>query len=151
MGGEVSTQGDVYNYGIFVLKLDVTGKRSTDKMFKDGFNLHNFVNIALPRKLMQIVDSNLLKREVNELTVPTKEEGYNYNDHDDIEEIEEMVHIENRSLMNSNMQKCLLLLRSKRLPKDLPPYLNSQVTLVNSIFFFSNIVFRAKVVLFLVS
>jgi hypothetical protein len=41
-------------------------------MFKDGFNLHNFVNIALPAKLMQIVDSNLLKREVNELTVPTK-------------------------------------------------------------------------------
>jgi hypothetical protein len=44
-------------------------KRPTDTMFKDGFNLHNYVNMALPEKLVQIVDPNLLKREVNKSAV----------------------------------------------------------------------------------
>jgi serine/threonine protein kinase len=74
MGGEASTQGDVYSYGIFVLEM-FTGKRPIDKMFKDGFNLHNFVNMALPEKLVQIVDPNLLKREVNELAVAIEEDA----------------------------------------------------------------------------
>ncbi|XP_059436726.1 probable LRR receptor-like serine/threonine-protein kinase At3g47570 [Corylus avellana] len=107
MGGEASAQGDVYSYGIFVLEM-FTGKRPTDKLFKDGFNLHNFVNMALPEKLGQIVDPNLFKREVNELVVATEEDGYNNNDHNDIEAIEESVHIENLSQITSNVQKCLL-------------------------------------------
>jgi serine/threonine protein kinase len=104
MGGEASAQGDVYSYGIFLLE-KFTGKRPTDKMFKDGFNIHNFVNMALPEKLVQIVDPNLLKREVNELAVATEEDGYNYND---IEAVEESIHIENLSQITSNVQKCLL-------------------------------------------
>jgi serine/threonine protein kinase len=104
MGGEASEQGDVYSYGIFLLEM-FTGKRPIDKMFQDGFNIHNFVNMALPEKLVQIVDPNLLKREVNELAVATEEDGYNYND---IEAVEESVHIENLSQITSNVQKCLL-------------------------------------------
>jgi len=107
MGGEASTQGDVYSYGIFVLEM-FTGKRPTDTMFQDGFNLHNFVNMALPEKLVQIVDSNLLKRQVNELGVTTEEDGSKYNDHNEIEAVEERVLSENLSRMNSNVQKCLL-------------------------------------------
>jgi hypothetical protein len=103
MGVEASAQGDVYSYEIFVLEI-FTGKRPTDKMFKDGFNLHNFVNMGLPEKLVQIVDPNLLTREVNKLPVATKEDDYNY----DIEAVEERVLIENLSQMNSNVQKCLL-------------------------------------------
>jgi serine/threonine protein kinase len=45
MGGEPSALGDVYSYGIFLLET-FTGKRPTDKMFKDGFNLHNFVKMC---------------------------------------------------------------------------------------------------------
>jgi serine/threonine protein kinase len=104
MGGEASEQGDVYSYGIFLLEM-FTGKRPIDKMFQDGFNIHNFVNMALPEKLVQIVDPNLLKREVNELAVATEEDGYNYND---IEAVEESVHIKNLSQITSNVQKCLL-------------------------------------------
>ncbi|XP_059458510.1 putative receptor-like protein kinase At3g47110 [Corylus avellana] len=107
MGGEASTQGDVYSYGIFVLEM-FTGKRPTDPMFKDGFNLHNFVTTALPEKLVQIVDPNLFKREVNELTVATEEDDYIDNNHNDIEAVEERIFIENLSQMNSNVQKCLL-------------------------------------------
>jgi serine/threonine protein kinase len=75
MGGVVSTQGDVYSYGIFVLEM-FSRKRPTDKMFKDGFNLHNFVNMGLPEKLVQIVDPNLLMKEVNELAIAIEENGY---------------------------------------------------------------------------
>jgi serine/threonine protein kinase len=107
MGGEASAQGDVYSYGIFVLEM-FTGKRPTDKMFKDGFNLHNFVNMGLPENLVQIVDPNLFKREVNELAVAPEEDGYNDNDHNEIEAVEERVILENLNQMNSNVQKCLL-------------------------------------------
>ncbi|XP_059459304.1 probable LRR receptor-like serine/threonine-protein kinase At3g47570 [Corylus avellana] len=107
MGGEASTHGDVYSYGIFVLEM-FTGKRPTDTMFKDGFSLHNFVTTALPEKLVQIVDPNLFKREVNELAVATEEDDYTDNDHNDIEAVEERILIENLSQMDSNVQKCLL-------------------------------------------
>ncbi|XP_059462701.1 probable LRR receptor-like serine/threonine-protein kinase At3g47570 [Corylus avellana] len=106
MGGEASAQGDVYSYGIFLLEM-FTGKRPTDKMFKDGFNLHNFVKMASTEKLVQVVDPNLLTREVEDLEVAI-EDDYNNDDHDDIEEVEERVFIENISHMNSNVQKCLL-------------------------------------------
>jgi serine/threonine protein kinase len=70
MGGEPSVEGDVYSYGIFLLEM-FTGKRPTNKMFKDSFNLHNFVKMALTEKLVQDVDPNLLMREVEDLEVLT--------------------------------------------------------------------------------
>ncbi|PIA45335.1 hypothetical protein AQUCO_01700699v1, partial [Aquilegia coerulea] len=48
MGSEVSTQGDIYSYGILVLEM-FTGKRPTDEMFKDGLTLHDFSEVALTR------------------------------------------------------------------------------------------------------
>ncbi|OVA09250.1 Protein kinase domain [Macleaya cordata] len=59
MGGEVSTQGDVYSYGILLLEM-FTGKRSTDDILKDGLSLHNFSKMALPLRVLEIVDSRLL-------------------------------------------------------------------------------------------
>ena len=57
MGGEASTKGDVYSYGILLLEM-LLGKRPTDKMFKDGLNLHNYAKMAVaqPERLVQIVD-----------------------------------------------------------------------------------------------
>ena len=59
MGSEVSTQGDVYSFGILVLEM-LTGKRPTEEMFKDGNNLHNYARSAYPDNLLDIVDFNLL-------------------------------------------------------------------------------------------
>lgn len=37
-----------------------TGKRPTDDMFEDGLSIHQFVAIALPNHVMDIVDPSLL-------------------------------------------------------------------------------------------
>ncbi|KAI3853519.1 hypothetical protein MKX03_017250 [Papaver bracteatum] len=59
-GGEVSTQGDVYSYGILLLEM-FTGKRPTDNMFKDGLNIHYFCKMhELPERVEKVIDSRLL-------------------------------------------------------------------------------------------
>ncbi|KAF6153569.1 hypothetical protein GIB67_027436 [Kingdonia uniflora] len=40
-----------------------SGKRPTDDIFRDGLNLHNFSKMALPEKVMKIVDPRLLNEE----------------------------------------------------------------------------------------
>ncbi|XP_058094035.1 probable LRR receptor-like serine/threonine-protein kinase At3g47570 isoform X1 [Magnolia sinica] len=59
MGGEASTQGDVYSYGILLLEM-ITGKGPTDEMFKDNLSLHHFSKSSLPEHVMNIVDPFLL-------------------------------------------------------------------------------------------
>ncbi|PON95217.1 Protein kinase-like domain containing protein [Trema orientale] len=83
MGGEPSKQGDVHSFGILVLEM-FTGRRPTDEMFKDDFNIHNFVKMALPEKLVQIVDSSLLTGEVEEITM-SRDDGRSYNNKGGIE------------------------------------------------------------------
>ncbi|KAL7111153.1 hypothetical protein ACP275_05G070000 [Erythranthe tilingii] len=55
MCNSVSTNGDVYSYGILVLEM-FTNRRPTDDSFMDHVNLHNFVQAALPDRVMKIVD-----------------------------------------------------------------------------------------------
>ncbi|KAL3735372.1 hypothetical protein ACJRO7_024496 [Eucalyptus globulus] len=62
MGGMVSTQGDVYSYGIVLLEM-LTGRRPTEEAFKDHLNLHNFVKVGLPDRVMEIVDSAIFNGE----------------------------------------------------------------------------------------
>ncbi|KAL9427091.1 hypothetical protein AB3S75_033810 [Citrus x aurantiifolia] len=59
LGSEVSTNGDVYSYGILLLEM-VTTKKPTDVMFKRDLNLHSFARMALPDHVMNIVDPILL-------------------------------------------------------------------------------------------
>ena len=56
----MSTHGDVYSFGILLLEM-FTGKRPTDDMFQDGLNLHNYVEIALPGRVSEVVDPTLLR------------------------------------------------------------------------------------------
>ncbi|KAA8543746.1 hypothetical protein F0562_022077 [Nyssa sinensis] len=63
MGGEVSAQGDLYSYGILLLEM-FTGRRPTAEAFKDNFNLHNFVKLSLPDKVLEIVDQTTLHKEL---------------------------------------------------------------------------------------
>ncbi|XP_074293726.1 putative LRR receptor-like serine/threonine-protein kinase At3g47570 [Silene latifolia] len=65
LGSEASTDGDVYSYGILLLEL-MTGKRPTDSMFKEGFNIHMYAKAALPDQVMQIVDHSLQDNEITE-------------------------------------------------------------------------------------
>ncbi|KAJ1429128.1 Serine/threonine-protein kinase, active site [Sesbania bispinosa] len=59
MGSEVSTEGDMYSFGILILEM-LTGKRPTGDMFKDSHNLHNYVKISISNDLLQIVDTTIL-------------------------------------------------------------------------------------------
>ncbi|KAK9910379.1 hypothetical protein M0R45_034344 [Rubus argutus] len=55
-----STYADVYSFGILLLEM-FTGKRPTDHMFNDGLmNLHSFVTVAIPERVIKIADSRLL-------------------------------------------------------------------------------------------
>ncbi|GLT96486.1 hypothetical protein SLE2022_141030 [Rubroshorea leprosula] len=60
MGGKASMAGDVFSFGILLLEM-ITGKRPTDAIFKDGLNLHQFAKLALPERVMDIVDPSLLQ------------------------------------------------------------------------------------------
>ncbi|XP_077237117.1 uncharacterized protein LOC143878762 [Tasmannia lanceolata] len=67
IGGQVSTHGDVYSYGILLLEM-FTGKSPTDENFKDGLNLHKFAKMALTARVMEIVDPLLLKGKEEDYT-----------------------------------------------------------------------------------
>ena len=104
MGCRPTRQGDVYSYGILVLEM-FTGKRPTDEMFKDDFNLHNFVKMALPERLVQIVDSSLLPREVEETTLRSEDRRNDSNNGGiELEAEEGNVNME----INTHLEKCLL-------------------------------------------
>ncbi|KAL0377036.1 UNVERIFIED_CONTAM: Receptor kinase-like protein Xa21 [Sesamum calycinum] len=51
----VSTQGDVYSYGIFLLEI-FTNRRPTDDSFEEYVSLHSFVCTALSDDVMKIID-----------------------------------------------------------------------------------------------
>ncbi|XP_062076807.1 probable LRR receptor-like serine/threonine-protein kinase At3g47570 [Humulus lupulus] len=60
MGRKVSTEGDVYSFGILLLEI-FTGKRPTDDHFEDGLSLNQLVKRALHRNLVRdIVDQSLM-------------------------------------------------------------------------------------------
>ncbi|XP_056164899.1 putative receptor-like protein kinase At3g47110 [Syzygium oleosum] len=62
MGDMVSTQGDVYSYGILLLEM-FTGRRPTEEVFKDHLNIHTFVKVALPHRATEIVNSAIFNGE----------------------------------------------------------------------------------------
>ncbi|XP_031271077.1 putative receptor-like protein kinase At3g47110 isoform X2 [Pistacia vera] len=59
LGSEASTPGDVYSFGILLLEM-FTGRRPTDSMFNDGLTLHGFATMALPEKVMEIVEPSIV-------------------------------------------------------------------------------------------
>ncbi|CBI23132.3 unnamed protein product, partial [Vitis vinifera] len=59
VSGKVSTEGDVYSYGILLLEM-FTGRRPTDNKFQDGHTLHSFVKTSLPERVMEVIDQPLL-------------------------------------------------------------------------------------------
>ncbi|ONK59353.1 uncharacterized protein A4U43_C08F5570 [Asparagus officinalis] len=64
ISNQVSTQGDVYSYGILLLEI-LTRKRPTDDMFQNGITLREFVEKSFPDKILEIVDPQLFSLEKN--------------------------------------------------------------------------------------
>ncbi|KAH7840197.1 hypothetical protein Vadar_014008 [Vaccinium darrowii] len=62
IGGRPSKEGDVYSFGILVLEM-LIGKRPADEFFTNGKSLHEFCRVALPERVMEIVDSSMLLEE----------------------------------------------------------------------------------------
>jgi serine/threonine protein kinase len=58
LGGTISTQGDVYSYGILLLEM-FTRKQPTSDMFVENLNLHNWVDFTFPDRLKEVIDSGL--------------------------------------------------------------------------------------------
>ncbi|PON51247.1 Protein kinase-like domain containing protein, partial [Trema orientale] len=109
MGVEPSRQGDVYSFGILLLEM-FTRRRPTDEMFKDNFNLPRFVKMALPERLVQIMDSSLVPREVEEITrrSGSYERRYNNNGGTEITSEEGHVNFENPNRISVHLEKCLV-------------------------------------------
>ena len=57
-GSKISTEGDVYSYGVIILEM-LTGRRPTDEMFKDGLSLYTFVEKSFPEKICEILDPRI--------------------------------------------------------------------------------------------
>ncbi|KAK2633255.1 hypothetical protein EUGRSUZ_L00221 [Eucalyptus grandis] len=65
MGSVVSTQGDVYSFGVLILEM-FTGKRPTDDIFENGLDLHHFAKATLTDRVEKAIDPVLLQ-EIEEL------------------------------------------------------------------------------------
>ncbi|CAI8586301.1 unnamed protein product [Vicia faba] len=66
-GGPVTPEGDIYSYGIMLLEM-ITGKRPTDNMFCENFNLHKLCKMKLSDEILQIVDSRLVMPFIEDQT-----------------------------------------------------------------------------------
>ena len=120
MGGKASIEGDMYSYGILLLEM-FTGKRPTDEIFEENFNIHQYAKMALPERVMQIVDPTFLLMQVEVSTVANE----SYNSGIIVADADaEANNSENVNLMCAEMEKCLLsileigLACSVELPKE---------------------------------
>ncbi|KAI9108172.1 hypothetical protein K1719_021045 [Acacia pycnantha] len=68
ISSNVSTQGDVYSFGILILEM-LTGRRPTDLMFGDGHNLHSYAKVAFPNNLLKILDITLLPQQIQQTAI----------------------------------------------------------------------------------
>ncbi|XP_057483507.1 probable LRR receptor-like serine/threonine-protein kinase At3g47570 [Actinidia eriantha] len=62
MGEALSTQGDMYSYGVLLLEM-FTGKRPTDSMLSGDIDLHNYTKMSLLGRIMEIVDPQVIVEE----------------------------------------------------------------------------------------
>lgn len=51
VGGDMSTYGDVYSFGIILFEIFLR-KRPTDDTFKDGLNIATFVEMNFPDRIL---------------------------------------------------------------------------------------------------
>uniref|UniRef100_A0ACD6A910 Uncharacterized protein n=1 Tax=Avena sativa TaxID=4498 RepID=A0ACD6A910_AVESA len=62
MSEEISTKGDVYSFGVFLLQM-MTGCSPTDEKFSDGGSLHELVDGAFPDSIHKVIDPTMLRED----------------------------------------------------------------------------------------
>ncbi|KAK1409319.1 hypothetical protein QVD17_35845 [Tagetes erecta] len=63
VGNEMTKEGDIYSFGIVLLEM-IIGRRPTDPSFQEGLNLHGYVKMALPDRLMETIEPALLSTHI---------------------------------------------------------------------------------------
>ena len=61
MSGRASAEGDVHSYGILLLEM-FTGRSLTSEVFRDGFTLHDYVEMSFPERVMEVMDPHLIQQ-----------------------------------------------------------------------------------------
>uniref|UniRef100_A0A8R7V195 Receptor kinase-like protein Xa21 n=1 Tax=Triticum urartu TaxID=4572 RepID=A0A8R7V195_TRIUA len=74
MGSQISTEGDVYSYGIILLEM-LTGKRPTDEAFSNGLTLQKYVDASLS-EIEHILQPSLMPKTGDPPGVTPKIEEY---------------------------------------------------------------------------
>ncbi|XP_022012991.2 probable LRR receptor-like serine/threonine-protein kinase At3g47570 [Helianthus annuus] len=86
VGNKMTKEGDIYSFGILLLEM-MTGRRPTDPFFQQGLNLHGYVKMALPDRLMEIIEPALLC--IHE--APNMNHGYSSNEARKLKRLEEII------------------------------------------------------------
>ncbi|KAF5788994.1 putative protein kinase RLK-Pelle-LRR-XII-1 family [Helianthus annuus] len=73
LGNEMTSNGDVYSFGILLLEA-MSGKKPTGDIFNESLSLHNFVSMALPDHVMDVIDLNILNVYQEDETFMQKKE-----------------------------------------------------------------------------
>ncbi|PWA36711.1 leucine-rich repeat protein [Artemisia annua] len=73
LGSEMTSNGDVYSFGILLLEV-MTGKKPTDDMFNDGLNLHKFAYMALPDHVNDVIYDDAIVLQSTEANAKKVEE-----------------------------------------------------------------------------
>ncbi|XP_044954563.1 receptor kinase-like protein Xa21 [Hordeum vulgare subsp. vulgare] len=74
MGSQISTEGDVYSYGIILLEM-LTGKRPTDETFGNGLTLQKYVDASLS-EIERVLRPSLMPKIGDQPTITPKIEEY---------------------------------------------------------------------------
>lgn len=62
MGGKISTQGDVYSYGILLLEMFSGIQPTSSIIFRDSVdNLHDYVRNSLSQRVLEITDPLIIR------------------------------------------------------------------------------------------
>ena len=75
MGGKVSTNGDVYSFGILLLEI-IIAKKPTDGIFQEGLSINKFISEVHESKILDIADPRLFKD--NESFSQSSSTNYSY-------------------------------------------------------------------------